>query len=162
MESCISSRLESLDPKMDIACVRLRNTFANHSRLCLRCVDQCACVFRPSAAVLAVLVFLPGLCAAAGRSTLATVLQVTNFVESLLLGSQTILFSRFYPSTFPTCIGKRRSSLAFLLHPGEVAHLEAFDRTTFRPRVISLTSYDILPADFQRSLQQSKLAKHIL
>jgi hypothetical protein len=35
-------------------------TFANHCRTYLCCVDPCACVFRPSAAVLAVLVFLPG------------------------------------------------------------------------------------------------------
>lgn len=75
-------------------------TFANHCRTHLCCVDQCAYVFslpQPSSLSWP---FLPGLCATAGRSTLTTVLQVTNFVESLLLGSQTILFSPFYPSTF--------------------------------------------------------------
>jgi hypothetical protein len=35
---------EPLIQKMDVACVRLRNIFASHSRLCLPCVDQCACI----------------------------------------------------------------------------------------------------------------------
>jgi hypothetical protein len=35
---------EPLIQKMDVSCVRLRNIFASHSRLCLRCVDQCACI----------------------------------------------------------------------------------------------------------------------
>ena len=96
VESCISSRLESLDPKTDVACMQLRNTLVNHCRLYLCCVDRCTCVFSLPQ-ILTGLGLCSGFAPLQARSALTTVLQVTNFVESLLLGSQTILFLATLP-----------------------------------------------------------------
>jgi hypothetical protein len=128
---------ESLDLKWMLVCVRLSNIHlpitVGHIYLALINVPVFFGLPQPSG-------LLSGLCATAGRSTLTTVLQVHELrrVSPIRVSNNSFLaILPFYISdlhweeAFFSCISSSP--------PREVAHLEAFDRTTFRPRVITLT-----------------------